>query len=86
MIYDPHQEDERKKIFPRVVIRWNVASRSEKGKFRTVEVYENGDMRCNCFAGDLNKFCYHQQRTGKWLKELIRKIEAENKVDFDKLE
>jgi hypothetical protein len=85
-IYDPHQEEERKRIFPRVVIRHNVASRSEKGKFRTVEIFESGDMRCNCMAGDMSKFCYHQQRTGKWLKDLVRKVEKENKVDFDKLE
>jgi hypothetical protein len=85
-IYDPHQEEERKRIFPRVVIRHNVASRSEKGKFRTVEVYENGDMRCNCFAGDMSKFCHHQKETGKWLKELLKKIEVENKVDFNTIE
>lgn len=85
-IYDPKQEEERKRIYPRVVIRHNVASRSEKGKFRTVEVYEDGNMRCNCTAGDMQRFCYHQKKTGKWLKDLVRLIQEVNKVDFDQIE
>ena len=77
-IYDPERNQNHKKIFPRVLIRWNVPSRSEPGKNRTVEIYENGNMRCNCVAGQMTKFCHHQQVVVKELESLLEKIKKEN--------
>jgi len=85
-IYDPNHEESRKRIYPRVAIRYNVASRSEPGKFWTVEIYEDGSMRDNCIAGDMQKFCWHQKKAGKWLKDLVRLMEKVNNIDFDKVE
>ena len=71
-IYDPNREAEHKSRYPRVVIRWNVPSRSEPGKYRTVEIYEDGSMRCNCPAW--KEYCYHQQVAVRELEDLLAKI------------
>ena len=83
-IYDPHQEDERKRIFPRVVIRYNVASRSEKGKFRTVEVYESGDIRCNCMANSMGRDCRHMKETIDYFSVLFDKIKKKHERTSNK--
>lgn len=79
-IYDPERKKIHKKIFPRVLIRWNVPSRSEPGKNRTVEIYEDGSTRCNCMAGQMTKFCHHQQVALRELEGLVAKIKKENKI------
>ena len=77
-IYDPNRQAEHDRKYPRVLIRWNVPSRSEPGKNRTVEIYEDGSMRCNCWAGEVGKFCFHQQTVLKELENLLARIRKEN--------
>ena len=77
-IYDPAREQIHKNKYPRVVIRWNVPSRSEPGKLRTVEIYEDGNIRDNCPAGDMMRFCHHQQVVIQESERLLIKIKKEN--------
>lgn len=84
-IYDPNSEESRNRIYPRVVIRHNVPSKSEPGKLRTVSIHETGDMNCNCLAGEMGKLCRHKKDTGKWLKDLVRKLQEVNNIDFDNI-
>lgn len=78
-IYDPERPEQHKRIYPKVMIRWNIPSKSEPGKVRTVEIYESGDTRCNCFAGGTQKFCRHQQATLMHLIKLVELIQEQNK-------
>lgn len=86
MIYDPNREEDHKKIYPRVVIRWNVPSRSEKGKNRTVEIYESGDIRCNCIANSMGRECRHINETITYFSNLIKKIDAKRITRIPKKE
>ena len=78
-IYDPNREERQKKIYPRVMLRWNIKSRSKPDTMRTQEVYETGDTRCNCEAGEMQKFCHHQQVMLMQLIALVEKIKKQNK-------
>jgi len=41
--------------------RFKVLSRSEKGKFRIVELNNNGKLSCNCPAGEWSRPCRHKE-------------------------
>lgn len=44
------------------VKRWHFESKSEKGVFRKVELWEDGELTCNCPAGFSKKIlCWHKK-------------------------
>lgn len=59
---------------------WKVPSRSKPGTFHRVDVYDSGDMDCDCIAGQMNKFCHHKNVILATLKELVKKIIEINKL------
>ncbi len=67
-----------KKNYPAPIIFYKVESRSEKGHFYTVKIYESGDIECQCVADQMARFCYHQRKTVDDIEILIRKIKKAN--------
>jgi len=56
--------------------QFRVASRSEKGKFHIVVLYQDGHLECNCVAGQFHQNCFHKKRVNLWLqkKKLLDKL------------
>jgi len=63
---------------PKLIWKFRVPSKSSLGKFHIVEIYENGELRCDCIAGSMNKFCRHKQIILKRLEILIKDIKNQN--------
>lgn len=70
---------------PKLILKMGVPSRREPERIHTVELYEDGNMRCSCMAGEMRKFCHHQKTEGKYLKDLVRKIEKVHNVNLDEI-
>jgi hypothetical protein len=62
----------------KLILKLRVPSKSTPGIFHIVEIYESGEMRCDCIAGERKKFCRHKQIILKRLETLIKDIKKQN--------
>ena len=60
---------------PKLIWRLQVPSKSKPGTFHIVEVYDSGDMRCDCMANEFGKVCDHMKKTLTYIKTLAVKME-----------
>jgi len=60
---------------PKLIWRLKVPSKSHPGTFHIVEVYDSGDMRCDCIANQMGKVCSHMKKTITYIKVLLYKME-----------
>jgi len=60
---------------PKLIWRLRVPSKSNPGTFHIVEMYETGDMRCDCWANEHGKVCSHMKKTLFFSKQLVKKME-----------
>lgn len=51
-----------------------VPSKSEPGKLHIVEIYTDGELRCDCVANQMGKVCSHMKKTSIFLDGLLKKI------------
>jgi len=62
--------------FPAIKKTFKVPSKSEKGKFHFVELYEDGTLECDCIAGLMKRNCRHKKAVIEFLfpeKKKLRK-------------
>jgi len=64
------------------ISKWRVPSISEKGKFHIVRLLIDGNLECDCIAGQYNRFCRHKQKVGEILtkKGIHFKAEGQMKI------
>ncbi len=60
---------------PKLIWRLRVPSKSHPGTYHIVEIYDSGDMRCDCVAAEMGKVCRHMQDTLFYLKQLTAKLD-----------
>jgi len=60
---------------PKLIWRLRVPSKSHPDTFHIVEIYESGDMRCDCKYNEFGKICSHIKGTHLFLKKLLAKID-----------
>ena len=59
----------------KVILKVLVPSKSLKGDYHEVEIYKNGEMKCNCIAGFYKvKECDHIKEVKKWLKNYVKSL------------
>ncbi len=51
-----------------------IPSKSEPGTFHIVEIYTNGEMRCDCFAAEMKKVCHHIRKVRNFIERLSDKV------------
>lgn len=78
-IYWP--EETRKKNYPNVQISYKVESQSNKGHFYQVKIYESGDVYCPCYAGQMNRFCFHKKFAIQEIKKIVEIIIGKNVIN-----
>lgn len=59
---------------PKLIWRLRVPSKSKPGTFHVVEIYDSGDMRCDCWANEHGKVCSHMKKTRLYIKVLLSKM------------
>ena len=59
---------------PILIWRFRVPSKSHPGTLHIVEIYESGDMRCDCIANQMGNVCRHIKGTMDFLEKLIVKL------------
>lgn len=50
---------------------WKIPSKSEKGQEWLVELYNNGELYCNCYAGQFKKACRHKREKREELEAMF---------------
>jgi len=69
---NPIKEFLAEKGYSPTIKTFKVPSRSEKGKFHTVELLQNGKLICDCLAGSFKHNCYHKNIVLQQLKGMIK--------------
>src|SRR3990167_4771172 len=64
---------------PRLLFKLRVLSRSEVNTFRTVEVYDNGMMLCDCPANP-NILCRHKETILKTLEKIVATMRTKHPI------
>ena len=59
---------------PKLIWRLKVESKSTPGTFHIVEIYDSGDMRCDCKYNEFGKVCSHMMKALIYLRVLVDKI------------
>ncbi len=52
--------------YTHLLARWRVKSKSKPGKFHIVEVYSDGQYRCDCTAGIYLRECSHKIKVKRY--------------------
>ena len=59
---------------PKLIWKVRMPSKSSPGEFHVVEVYDSGDIRCDCLAAEMSKVCDHMRKTRDFIEVLSEKI------------
>jgi len=51
-----------------------VPSKSEPRKLHIVEIYTDGELRCECFASEMKKVCSHMRKARDFIDRLADTI------------
>jgi len=54
---------------PYILKKYRVSSKSEKGTYYIVEVWNDGKLTCNCPAGSFGRLCNHKQRVNDQIQK-----------------
>lgn len=57
-----------------LIWKFRVASKSKPGTFHTVDVYNTGEMKCDCIAGSMGKPCRHKDTAKNCVLSLAKNI------------
>jgi len=62
--------NEKKLNGRKVIKKWRVASKSEKGEYHIVSLLDDRSYTCTCIAGLMNRVCRHKRLVAKKLKDI----------------